>query len=166
MLYSGWKSESVCCEHCFKLNNYWPVDLNNGNIHRISDCWHAVLYCDILNQIVNWFVSLYGWNKFSLINESEAGLAPNCYNELRSSHNHQMVMKCTWTRWPVGTELASCFSKNNVASGDTGLHKSKFLTLLHPLGEKKRLLSTAVFISRVLIDEIIACKDPIFSQMC
>ena len=119
--------------------------------------WCSVMYGDILNQIVNWFVSLYGWNKFSLINESEAGLAPNCYNELRSSHNHQMVMKCTWTRWPVGTELASCFSKNNVASGDTGLHKSKFLTLLHPLGTEKWLLRTAVFIARVLTAEITAC---------
>ena len=137
MSYSWQKAESVCCEHCFRSNSYWPADLNSGNRHWISDCIHAVMYCGILNQIVNWFVSLYMSEiNFSLINETGAQLAPYCYDALRSSHKHQLARKCTWI-WPVGTEMASCFSKNDVASDDTALHNSNFLTLLHPLGAQK-----------------------------
>ena len=94
------------------------VDLN---IHWISDCIHAVVYLDIQNQMICF--TLHDWSKFSLINESEAQLAPYCYDALWSSHNHQMVRRCTWTWWPVSTESAVCFSWSNVASDDTILDK-------------------------------------------
>ena len=63
--YSVYKSESVYYVHCFKSNNYWPVDLT------ISDCMCAVVYCDMLNCKLIRF-TLHDWNQFSLLNESEA----------------------------------------------------------------------------------------------
>ena len=54
----GWVKKtqySVYCEHCLKSNDYWcyciDLYLNNGNINWISDCIHAVVYCDILSQL-------------------------------------------------------------------------------------------------------------------
>ena len=135
-------------------NNYWPIDLNNG----LNQWLHT--YCDVLchsksNCKLICF-PLYDLNKFSLINESEAQLAPYCYDALWSRHNHQMVMKCTWTWWPVSTESVLCFSKSNVASDHTLRHKSKFLTLLH----------LCVFIARVWTAEITACIASLFSTCC
>ena len=49
-----------------------------------------------------------------------------------------------------------------MASDDTVLHKSKFLTLLHSLG-KKGLLGKSAFIARVLSAEITACITSLLS---
>lgn len=62
--------------------------------------------------------------------------------------------------------------KNNLASDDTVLHKSKFLTLLHlfgppltppPTKNKKKVLGTAVFTVRVFAAEIAACITSLLS---
>ena len=104
-----------------KSNHYLPIDLNNGNMHWFSVhtyCdvpWHPKSNCKLIR------FTLHDWNKFSLINESEAQPAPYYYVPLWSSHDHQTVRKCTWTWWPVSTEWALCFSKNNVASDYTVL---------------------------------------------
>ena len=98
---SGCKPDSVCCKHVFKSNNcrseQWKQTLNQWLYTCCDVPWHPKSNCKLIR------LTLHDWNKLSLINESEAQLAPYCTGALQSSHNHQMVRKW-WTWWLVSTE--------------------------------------------------------------
>ena len=151
------KSESVCCEHCFKSNNYWPTDLNNENTPIL--CLHTC--CDILWQpksnckLIRF--TLHGWTKLSVINESAA--------QVRSRHDHHRARKCIGTWWPVGIELASCFFLKIMCLQMSLCFMNHNLWPYFILWEpkKKRLLGTAVFIAHVLTAEITTCITSLLS---
>ena len=91
--------------------------------------------------------------------------------KVKHSWLHTVMMCCdlliTIKRWENALEhndssalsWPRVFLKNNVASDDDVLHKSKFLTLFHPLGTEKWPLGTAVFIARGLSSLLSTCRQ-------